>query len=265
MNPLPIIFLQEHKPFSGTSVAIAAAQHWNPHGRVVFIGDQQQPRFPCETFSAEAYSATKHEFQKIYQGKPGPNEWFVWITLAEWLVACEWMTIHNVERALVLDTDVLLFCDAYREGLHWEQYDVTLSLPPPHKSSQAPLFVSLPALQAFVDWLYDLFEDRLEYSEKIIASPFESMSLWQDFAGHNPQWKVGNTAEVVNGSTWDHNLAMSYDDYEMSAEGKVVHFHGGQPYVKRNGDLIRFNALHCWGVWKQRMPELWERSFKARE
>jgi hypothetical protein len=59
-------------------------------------------------------------------------------------------------------------------------------------------------------------------------------------------------------SAWDHNLCMDYDGFEHDGKTKVVQFLGGLPYIRNGEKLIRFSALHCWGLWKEKMGYLME-------
>lgn len=263
---LPIIFVREFLPQSGSfdlTPCISSALQWSPHSRVILIGDQHQPKDLCEFHDLSRYSSNKSELRKIFKAKNPSEDWFVWVTLAQWLVIFEWMSMNNVQRACCLDTDVLLFADVEQEVVKLGDWDLSLSCP--LTACQAPTFVTLSVLKGFMQFLFDLFLHKPDSDWKnILAGDVNSMSLWSHYVRLcNPKPRVVDTSEVRGGSTWCHNIGMNYGGYDWDGVGRIIQWKSGQPYSKQtlpDGSemLVRFNSLHMWSVFKSRLKEfLW--------
>lgn len=255
---IPIIFIREffpQAPAFDIRPALMMAKRWNPNGRVVLIGDDKQPKDFCEFFPIEDYSWNKKGLRQIFKARDGSKDWFLWTTLSQWLVTYEWMAEHNVSRACCLDTDVLVFCDVDAEMQKLPGWDLSLSCPT--TSCQAPTFVSLEAVEYFTRFLFELFNHRADTDwENILAGEVDSMSLWSHYVRLcDPKPRVVDTSQIVDDTTWDHNLAMTYHGFEHDGQGKTMRFINGQPwcYSDHFKRPIRFNTLHMWSTFKNQM------------
>jgi hypothetical protein len=266
---MTIIFVREYfrqaAPFD-IRPAILSAKKWSPNSRIVLLGDEHQPKDLCEFYHMEDYSVHKEALRKMYRNNDEPNEWFLWTTLAQWLVTFEWMKANGIDRACCLDTDVLVFADLDVECSKFKDCDLTLSCPT--TSCQAPTIISIEALERFVKWILDFFagKDPVSY-EQVKVNGLNSMYLWTLFlkvqAMNGKSLKTMDTSQVIGGTTWCHNFGMDYHDYEWNGEGKVVSWLKGCPYIARHPypgctQVVRFNTIHAWGVWKSRMDKFLE-------
>jgi hypothetical protein len=265
---IPIVFVRQFSPvsgnWSGIPIALKQAKKVNPDGRVIFLADEKQPaeyRQIAEWVPMEHYSKMKERLAKAWPFHGCQDEWFLWASLSNWLVAAEWAINNNEEFICVLDCDVLLFCDVTKECQHWRQFDVCACNP--CGTMQAPTFVKRSALMEFAGWLLGVYEKTINVNNTVWSESKCCMSAWRHFLAARLDLKFGNLCDVVDGGTWDHNSGMDYGGYAWNGTGRIYEWERGQPIgckaITENGntyfDFIRFRALHMWGPFKGRMGE----------
>lgn len=261
---VPVVFIRQRfpqaQPFD-IQWAIRCARRFNPDGRVVLIGDQFQPQDLCEFHRIEDYSDTLNSVRRAWSELTDgcPHAWFSWATVSGWLVLADWCQQNKVDFVAHLDTDVLCFCDVDKERRHWLDYDFTAS-EIDADSPQAPIFCRRVVLQMFARWFAELIRGGCHGIAPESLHAMEAWRLFQNCTG----WKVGNTSKIVEGSTWDHNLAASYGGFNHNGDGKVMLFNHGTPFCANGDQLIRFNCLHLWGGYKTRMEEFYKASEASR-
>ncbi len=245
-------FFPQAPPFDGLRWAIASARRFSPGSRVILLGDERQPTNLCEYHNLKDYSETADRIGAIYQHRHTSPEFFIKCSILGWCYVYDFWKKHNLDRVVVLDTDVLTFADLDRECQHWQDVDMTMSHPEGHV--QGPMIINnVTALEAYISLLTDCYSGKAP--DGVFQGPECTMTFWRHVARLNP-FRVGDTSEIKNGATWDHNLCQGYHNYEHNGVSKVMRFHNFQPYCLRGNDLVRFNILHCWGYWKNRMAEL---------
>lgn len=262
---IPIVFVRQFSPVGGNwpgiPIALNQSKKWNPDGRVIFLADEKQPseyRQIAEWVPMEQYSKLKNRLAAAWPFKGIPDEWFLWASLSNWLVAAQWAIDTDTPFVCVLDCDVLLFCDVTKECQHWKQFDVSACNP--LGTMQAPTFVTRSALMEFAGWLIGLYEKTFNAPNHVWSESKCCMSAWRHFLASRPDLKFGNLCDVVDGATWDHNSAMDYHSYERNSIGRIYRFRGGRPWsaIYENETAfreIRFRALHMWGPFKGMMAE----------
>lgn len=256
---MTIVFLREYfnnlPNYLGTHHVIPVARRWNPNTRVVLIGDEAQPKNLCEFHPIEKYCDLKRELKQYYQHRNGLEFNFIWCNISAWVVIYEFCIKNNLTEICHLDTDVLAFCDVAKEAEWLRGCDYTISNPEGH--IQAPIFIfNLERLKGFVDFLFKLYKGELPETKDILSGPQCCMSLWHWYRRLDPiPHNIIDTTGVFNGATWDHNMALGYHGYEHDGVGKVMRFWKGQPYCLRGNERIRFNCLHMWGPYKNRVEE----------
>lgn len=262
---VPIVFIRQWTAvggyFYGVPIAINCARKWNPDGRVIFIGDDKQPaevKALTEFHRVEDFSRFKRELARVWPFGGRPDEWFLKSTLENWLILADWMNQTGTEFVCCLDTDVLLFADVTKECQHWRQFDISWCNP--LGTNQAPTFVSRSAMVEFAGWLLAMYQKTMNVTNACFEESKCCMSSFRWWSIMRPDLKIGNLCDVIEGATWDHNLAMSYGSYDHDGIGKVTVFKNGQPYWNRNGESVRVRALHMWGHYKSKLLEFVKRS-----
>jgi hypothetical protein len=260
-------FWQQGGHFKGAEIAIRCAQRWNPKGRVIFIGDQQQRqelKRLAEFHEMEKYSRFKDELHRLWPFHEREHSWFLWAALSNFMVLADFVIQNDLPFVACFDTDVLLFDDIEKAVAPWRGIDVGACNAA--GSMQCATLMSREALREFAAFVVGLYTPGVceQYSEMVREESMCPMSAWRHFCAANPRFKFGNLCDVVNGATYCHNLGMQYGHYEFADGGRILHWRDGQPYgtrrIEGHTDHPRFVNLHCWSGHKQKMAEYVARS-----
>lgn len=191
-----------------------------------------------------------------------------------WFILKNYMERNDLDTVFYIDSDVLLFVNVEQEAAKFEQYEMTLL----HRTAAISSFITLNGLRNFCQLLLSTYGNKDGYPFKKIASHFNTrkecnlgggvcdMTLLEYFhynseVGGGPG-RVGEMMQIIDSSTYDHNINVADNDYSMKNGIKDVHMVGGIPYVfnqKLKRD-IRFNSLHFQGGAKHLMRNIYDQS-----
>lgn len=230
---------------------------------VVLIGDQS-PDLNLENFkfaNLNEYSNGFSEFENNYvhlNTTPSPYEIFCY---KRWFILKNYMEKNNLDTIFYIDSDVLLFVDVNEEWEKFSQFEMTLL----HRTAAISSFITRKAINNFCDMLLKVYSQKNSYPYKKIESHYRvrqscglpggvcDMTLleffhYQSDFGGGPG-RVGEMMQIINDSTYDHNINAEDQDFEFIGGMKNIKIKDGIPYVfnkKLNKD-IKFNSLHFQG------------------
>ena len=108
---------------------------------------------------------------------------------------------------------------------------------------------------------YDILDRYCKYMGEVSthassAVDINDMATWICFCGDN-RLKVGNLSLEYNGGLFDHNIHSGKGQFQFDGNTKKIVWVDKMPYfVLNNGRLVKALAIHCWGEYKTRIPEL---------
>jgi len=249
-------FHEQAGPFDITP-AIRSARQWNPSSRVVLIGDKHQRQDLCEFIPMSAMSDAVNRVAAVFRYPHKKHFWWSWATLSQWLVLADYMAKEKVGRVYAPDTDVLTLADMDKESAVFGDADYVASCS--GGSPQCPTFILNPEVmvdyKGFVNFLVWLYTSNEPQAKNLIDSGVDSMRLWDVFhQGH--EFKRYDMSQIVNGVTFDHNIAMA-SGFAHDGEGKIIRFIKGQPHAVHleTRQLVRFANLHMWGKFKSKLAD----------
>ena len=258
---MKVLFFQKG-PYHNFDLVVKQAMRKN--GDVVVLTDDAYlGKLPCETVDYRNYWKGAEEFAKIYQHKSTLVYEFELVCFQRWFAFAEYLEATQYDGpAFTPDSDVMIFSDMQHE---WEQYwkgnHFTLSMGTWAGSSFWENRDWLSALCAYTIGIYNspdsdlakqIFQHYDNLQSKGLPGGVCDMTLCQWFAKVLSLGTVGETSDVVNGSTIDHNILMdNQGNYKFTMDGthKNIKFENGLPVCKATGPLgissVRFNTIHC--------------------
>lgn len=243
---------------------LTAAKTHSPGSRVVRFGNVPV-NCDCDFELEGDYARTAAQLYLKYQGP----RW-QWRSIKRWPIFLEWCEAEKVTEFFSMDSDVLLFCDVdAQRPIHPAAMSLIKT-----KNVWSPgvcYIRSLDVLRGFVDWLKWLLDHKDTDTYRLVTYHcgnfgINDMELWtrylKDFC---PTLETGDltTSSVVYPGSFDANLQTLEDGWASDGApnaSKLIVFERGFPYGTRHGLKERLFCLHCWGIWKTRMQELWARS-----
>lgn len=182
-----------------------------------------------------------------------------------WFILKNFMKQRGLETTFYIDSDVMLFVNVDEEWPKFNQYDMTLL----HRTAAIASFITYNGVDNFCNLMNTIYSDKNSYAYKKIASHFNvrqecglaggvcDMTLLEYFhynadCGGGPG-RVGEMMQIIDGSTYDHNINVSDQDFAIKNGIKDFKIVDGAPYVyseKLKRD-IKFNSLHFQGNAKQ--------------
>lgn len=209
-----------------------------------------------------------HEFVMVYQHHSGNPDHFECACIARWFAYYDYCQAHGIKDFFTCDSDVLVFCDLDHAANAYRQFDLTVSKGSEEYRGQCwsvgEMFIfNLDALKEFLKfvlWIY--WHPDSHYSKHLFASgSVNDMVLWTEFLRQDGRFRFADTSSGKPGMAFDHHLCV-IDDWDNDGTSKKLRWENHQPHcfnTTLNRD-VRLLSLHCWGPWKTRMQELWERS-----
>lgn len=256
---IPVIFI--HKGFQKyLELTIKQA---NKNNFVYLIGDTN-PNLEIEKFefcNIKEYLKDSDDFTKIYEHlstNPVEYELFCY---KRWFVLRNFMKEKKLDIVFYIDSDVMLFSNTTEEWSKFDQYDMTLL----HRTAAVSSFITIRAINNFCNMLLDIYTNKTNYAYKKIKSHFTirqecklsggvcDMTLLEYFHYHSEYGggpgRVGEMMQIINDSTYDHNINTQDQDFAFNNGIKKVELINKKPYVyniKLKKD-IKFNTLHFQG------------------
>lgn len=204
------------------------------------------------------------EFRSLYQHLSTNSYEIELMCFQRWFVLRDFMVNKGIDLCLYIDSDVLLYVDPGKAYEPFAQFDYTLA----HGTSGHTSYWTLEGLKKLCSFLLDTYRNKASYDYEKIASHYQvrqkhgltggvcDMTLLQYHAAKFGG-RVGEMMHILNGTTFDHNINVEDQDFEMRNGKKAILFENGLPYgTQKNYGKIRFNTLHCQGPAKSIIPTL---------
>jgi hypothetical protein len=190
----------------------------------------------------------------IYRHMSVNTRTFELFCLQRWMIAYETMCGLDLEHAVLLDGDVLLWASLSDLFNYYSDKGITWTEP----QQPGTVFIAnrqtLKALCDSIFWHYETAEgiQRLtdEYHRLISTNrpaAISDMSILQNYRLDNP-FDIGDNGKIINGGRFDHDMRDS-DGYETQNGLKRFEWREGRPYGRKldDGALIQFYSMHFVG------------------
>lgn len=239
---------------------IAQARYSNPKAPIILIGDEHTAgKYPqAQHIYFRPLSGRAFAFARTYRHLNTNHEAFEKFCLMRWFILWELMRSHGLERAVYIDSDVLLYDDVAEQFRQLREFDLAITGVAP------PVMVNNPdALEAFCSFIEACYTDDELFAP--LAAHYASlqqagrpggvcdMTIWQRFMKQETGWKLADLSEIRSGVVHDRNILCS-DGFLMDGAVKRVVWEGGKPYgIGPQGELVRFASLHFHGPGKEIM------------
>ena len=258
------------------------AVDWAGRDGVAFLGDRSNDRFPFVRHvdgDAPPFREAAAEIGSVYRHMSTNTSAFELAAIQRWFRLHALMAREGLDRALVLDSDVLLYAGSAELEAWVGDAEVGLATPeeqPPFgwESSGHSAVWSAERLSACCDYSIRAYTEPAE-SERLQAKWHHhlatgapggicDMTLFYLFAERQPAGSVLNVTRARDGAVFDHNAAMTLGavpgEYPLGRDGlKPVAWRDGQPTVAQasGGEAVRFLTLHLQGPSKSAIPALY--------
>jgi hypothetical protein len=275
VNDKAIVFFHQGKPSHDyVTSTLSLASERNPDTQIVLLCDDACYNTCRYLESVDFVSLDSHwkeaaDFDKAYLHKNTCPRYFNMRSIQRWFAIKSWWTSNFIKYPNIFcpDSDVLIFSDLAKQWPKWAKYDVTLSM---LQGAGQSYWNDYPLMVSFCLYISRVYEvptseealrvfrhyDELQKQGK--PGGVCDMTLFLNYFTDNAvRWSVGDTSEVVDGSTYDHNFIMAQQyQFDQELQTKVVTWENGMPYCTRTTDeaKILFHTLHL-SCNKQRIRE----------
>lgn len=222
---------------------------------VALLTDNPEAHYPdgIHVFDISSYSSIIKEFRSIYVHKNTCTWLFEFRSLIRWVIYNEWWK-NNLDCDLfIADSDVMIFSNLTKEVEKWRQYSHTLSM---RTAGGQSFWFDPGALQHVVDLIWSTYRNPGTPEAQRILSHYSNLQAagkpggvcdmtFLAAAAESGGTAVGETTEVVDGTTFDHNILMA-QGYGYDGQRKEIEWRDGYPYCRESatGRLVRFHTLH---------------------
>lgn len=290
MTSVPVIFfhrgLQKYLQCS-----VKAAQ--DAGNEVYLLGDHTNEHLvkPTHFLNAEKLKSKEYAiFKSRYKHMSTNSEEFEVRCFERYFRVFEYMKFHNLDKVVMLDSDVLTFVkfDTERTILEsdisaeWqsEQLNYKWSVNP------SVFAISIEAMRDFIDFLCDAYvnpsslealKQKWKYhQENNIPGGICDMTLlyiWINDGNTKAKFRINNNAEIHDDAVYDLNLQVSANSelnqfkFDRIIRLKIVKFVHHQPYFlcQSDGRLVQAKTLHFLGGAKTTlMSYYFQRSYITR-
>ena len=270
---MPIVFIHAgYSPY--LEFSLRQAQEASPESEIVLLGDADNDRFPFVTHvdaASGVYAEAAREIANVYQHRSTNGVEFERVCFERWFRLRAWFEVSGAERALVLDSDVLLYAPETEVLGAYGAAPLAISLPEDQEryrwiaSPHATVWTS-GAVVAFCDSILEGFESPEAYEQKWAhhrqtGTPGGVCDMTALFLFAQNR-AAANVADGRDGVCFEHNLNTAenrfHDEYAMRDGLKAIHWDGeGRPWGQnlRLGREVRFFGLHLQGQAKGLIPE----------
>ena len=261
---IPIVFI--HRGYSDyMEYSLRQARAASPDGTEIFLlGDKANDRFDfVKHVDVTAYRKIAEEFLGIYRHFSTNSYDYESFCIIRWLYLLKVMQEKDIDRCLVLDTDILLFSypdnmlrrleeGSYEIGAMYYRYRGGYSL--------AGAIITRRWLAGFVDFCLRVYRDKdLLSAIRQKYFPITDMGLADEFIKHSGT-NVMNLLGVWDGESVDSGINCASQEYENEYKlsifnQKAVVWKEGCPFCfnVRERKQVRMLLLHYQGFAKYRM------------
>lgn len=216
------------------------------------------------------YSSNMSRFQNLYKHYSTNSYQLEFICIIRWMCIYEYMQKHNIMKAFICDSDVLLYDNISKLVEQFYPDDMYLCTSPSKNVTGSQCIFTRTKLFEFIQFVFKFYETQipmLDAWKKTYKDPggICDMTLLyyfahgtKDFQGirlpHYPYFENDLNKIVNDDFTFDLHMGccgnhMYPDDYEIVNNHKKIKMIDGKAYCynKRLGKDIRFVLLHFQG------------------
>lgn len=245
--------------------------------KVILLTDLEAPQFNHNNFIQENINnlvdSDYLNFSKNYIHMSTNSYQFELVCFLRWFLLKKYMDVKKIETVFYIDSDVFFYADANLEYKKYEQYDMTLI----HRTAAVSSFITSKGINNFCNFLSKTYSEKNSYEFEKIKSHYEvrrkfnlpggvcDMTLFDFFHYHfdvgGGPGRVGEMMNIIDDSTYDHNINSKDQYYKFDGLRKEIEFKDGNPYVfnYKLNKYIKFNSIHFQGSAKSLMKEYYER------
>jgi hypothetical protein len=184
--------------------------------------------------------------------------------IRRWIVINDYVIKNKIDRFLVLDWDILCFCDFDKELEKFKDYDFTYQN---RISIGFSLWNNRTAMNDLVEIIRSVYCDqKSEVSKKILSwngtdGGVCDMHMARELIDCG-KYKSIDLYDVIDGVCFDNNMTITEDGWEAftlpgGRQIKNIVFHDGIPYCKKNGIEVRMGVLHFASYTREMMKDYW--------
>lgn len=249
----------------------------NPNSTIHLIGSKDNDVFDfVEHHLISNYNQTAIEFEKIYKHMDDPGRTHVFRNIKLYaFVLNEFIRAHNISKFLLIDIDLMIYCNIEKEFKRLKEWDFSLGYTSREHLSMCPVPMfcnNVSAINEFCKFVTNIYSGRdpenfnklVEYYKSQRAQGIPGgvcvMTLYALFA-KTSGFRVYYVDEVVEDSTHELNINIPRGgkyNYQMltgPAYLKKIEWINKIPYGfdSKTGKRIRFKSVHFAGGAKREM------------
>lgn len=234
---------------------------------LIVIGDR--PMNDSTFVDIEQYRDIIQDFSRDYVHMSTNPKDFEFQSMVRWLVMEKAVEDLNLSEFFVSDWDVMLFRDITETAEVFKSHDFTLSK---GESGGNSFWFSLDAFRFVCDSIRTVYRDKDSEESKKVFAHYQhlqeqglpggvcDMTILKGVADSS-LWSHGDTSQVINGHTCDHNWLM-LDGYRDDHGKKKVLFENGKgPFFLRadTGEKVACDWVHCSAHTRPFIPMLFDK------
>ena len=248
--------------------AIKQARAWHPKARIVMITDRPQPalRRYAEIHPISSYWSTAQAFEGVYEHFSCNEPKFERFCFQRWFVIDQFLRRHRPERAIHLDSDVLVYDNLFRDFQRPGNWDLGIV---GYQGVFSMLIPKPEIVGAFCERITHLFTTEKaslaqlyrEWTDKTAETAMSDMHALHTFVEANSLSTL-DLGACHEGAVYD-NVLRSSDGFRMRDGYKQLFWSDRQPYAERSdtGERVRLKTIHFQGPAKCKMVS----AFTARD
>jgi hypothetical protein len=219
----------------------------------------------CDVFCLDKSHSGKHDLQfvELIADRPRKGKLDI-MAIRRTLMALDFIEATNLGPPYVLpDWDFLIFTNLVAAFEPFMDYDWATGIHNDGNMMPAHFVTNLEAIKDFAKVTMRMADDLPIHEYQ---NCFHDMMIWKAVCDSR-KFKVGNTATVVNGSTFDCGMGCHKPDelpvgFKSDQDGyKKLSWVDRVPYFETlSGETVRANWIHCWGKYKTMTKELRRKS-----
>jgi hypothetical protein len=249
--------------------SIRQAKSFNPDSTIFLISDvppENSWSELVEFIPLSHFSKELERFEKRYVHIAHTEVVYERFCMSRWLIMRALAREKALKKLVHLDSDVLLFENVENSFKRFQDCDFTLSL---GHSGHTSFWQNINALDNFCDYMMgfyngtndSLIKEVLDWFYRTLKSETTEYGLCDmyfltSFVKQNPQYKIGESARILNGEIYDNNINMfnELDAFVPNLERnkKQIFWREGFPYAlhEKTNEHILCKSLHFQGVGK---------------
>ncbi|MAH80321.1 MAG: hypothetical protein CMP39_01365 [Rickettsiales bacterium] len=108
--PLPIILAHQGKKSITLELVLKQLRQSNPTTKIYFLTDDEFPNLDfISIVNSNEHSKLANEFAKSYTHMSDKNEEQTLFNIQRWFLIYDFMKVHNIDKAMILNTNTLLY------------------------------------------------------------------------------------------------------------------------------------------------------------